>query len=175
MPRSAAVRLQKANRQPPAAPAKEAAAQAPLRLQDYLPYHLTVTANAVSNLIGGAYRARFGLSVWQWRVLCTLGAEGPMTAREIVALSAMDKMTVSRAILGLRRRGLLSRSQSKADARAYRLSLTGQGQATYREIVPVALAFQEAVLDGLSPRERDLLLRTLEAIRARAQALAPRD
>lgn len=50
--------------------------QPPLRLNDYLPYHLTVTANAVSNLIGGAYRARFGLTVWQWRVLCTLGAEG---------------------------------------------------------------------------------------------------
>lgn len=148
---------------------------APLRLDDYLPYHLTVTANAVSNLIGGAYRARFGLSVWQWRVLCTLGAEGPLTAQNIVALSAMDKMTVSRAILGLRQRGLVSRTKSKLDARAYVLVLTAHGVTAYNEIAPLALAFQEAVLSGLTQQQRDLLLAALRTVRFRAQALTPAD
>ncbi|MBL8537158.1 MAG: winged helix-turn-helix transcriptional regulator [Hyphomonadaceae bacterium] len=156
--------------------AAPAAAPAPLlRLDDYLPYHLTVTANAVSNLIGAAYRARFGLSVWQWRVLCTLGAEGPKTAQNVVELSAMDKMTVSRAIQGLRRRGLVSRTKSKADARSYLLTLTSHGVSTYNEIVPLALAFQEAVLGDLAPHQRDLLLSALRAVREKAQALAPRD
>ncbi|MBL8550576.1 MAG: winged helix-turn-helix transcriptional regulator [Hyphomonadaceae bacterium] len=178
MPRSFTGPVKQANdKRWAAAPGRagEAGEDAPLRLQDYLPYHLTVTANAVSNLIGGAYRARFGLSVWQWRILCTLGAQGPMTAQDIVILSAMDKMTVSRAIQGLRKRGLLSRSKSKTDARAFDLGLTTQGKATYREIAPMALAFQEAVLDGLTRGERETLLRTLQAIRARADALSAVD
>ena len=144
-----------------------------LRLSDYLPYHLTVTANAVSNLIGGAYRARFGLTVWQWRVLCTLGAEGPMTAQTIVALSAMDKVTVSRAIQGLRQRGLVSRVKSKTDARSFDLHLTTHGRTAYQEIAPVALRYQDEILDDLSPEERRLLMTLLRKVCAKARQLAP--
>ncbi|KAF0174954.1 MAG: winged helix-turn-helix transcriptional regulator [Hyphomonadaceae bacterium] len=146
-----------------------------LKLSEYLPYHLTVTANAVSNLIGGAYHARFAISVWQWRVLCTLGAEGPMTAQDIVKLSAMDKVTVSRAIQGLRKRGLVHRVKSKADARAFDLHLTTQGQIAYREIAPVALSYQEQVLEGLSASERRNLMSLLEKISTRARTLLDED
>jgi DNA-binding MarR family transcriptional regulator len=146
-----------------------------LRLGDYLPYHLTVAANAVSNLIGGAYRARFGLTVWQWRVLCTLGAEGPMTAQDIVALSAMDKVTVSRAIQGLRRRGLVDRAKSKTDARAFDLHLTAHGRTAYQEIVPVALNYQDQLLEDLSADERRMLMGLLQTICAKARSLAPKE
>lgn len=151
-------------------------AQAPLlRLDDYLPYHLTVTANAVSNLIGGAYRARFGLTVWQWRILCTLGAQGPATAQDIVAASAMDKVTVSRAILGLRQRGLVGRLKSKTDARAFDLHLTRHGHTAYQEIAPVALSYQDQILDDLSPQERRTLMALLRKVCARARQLAPEE
>ncbi len=146
-----------------------------LKLSEYLPYHLTVTANAVSNLIGGAYHARFGISVWQWRVLCTLGAEGPMTAQDIVKLSAMDKVTVSRAIQGLRKRGLVVREKSKTDARAFDIHLTAQGKITYREIAPVALGYQEQVLAGLSASERRHLMALLQTICTRARELIVED
>lgn len=149
--------------------------QPPLRLNDYLPYHLTVAANAVSNLIGGAYRARYGLTVWQWRVLCTLGAEGAMTAQDIVLLSAMDKMTVSRAILGLRRRGLVHRAKSKTDARAFDLNLSSEGKAMYREIAPFALRYQSALLDGLSEAEKRQIMDLLQLITKRARTLTPDD
>lgn len=144
-----------------------------LRLSDYLPYHLTVTANAVSHLIGSAYRARFGFTVWQWRVLCTLGAEGAMTAQNVVALSAMDKVTVSRAIQGLRQRGLVNRVKSKADARAFELHLTAHGKTTYQAIAPVALDYQDQILEDLSADERRVLMGLLQKICAKARSLAP--
>lgn len=146
-----------------------------LRLSDYLPYHLTVAANAVSNLIGGAYRARFGLTVWQWRVLCTLGAEGPMTAQDVVVLSAMDKVTVSRAIQGLRQRGLVSRVKSKTDARAFNLHLTSHGRTAYQEIAPIALSYQDQILDDLSLEERRMLMELLRKVSAKARQLAPKE
>ncbi len=142
-----------------------------LKLSEYLPYHLTVTANAVSNLIGGAYHARFSISVWQWRVLCTLGAEGAMTAQDIVKMSAMDKVTVSRAIQSLRKRGLVHRVKSETDARAFDLHLTRQGHITYQEIAPVALDYQNQILDGLSASERRQLLSLLMRICVRARKL----
>jgi DNA-binding MarR family transcriptional regulator len=144
-----------------------------LRLSDYLPFHLVVTANAVSNVIGGAYRARFGLTVWHWRVLCALGAEGSMTAQDIVAMSAMDKVTVSRAVLDLRRRGLIQRSKSKSDARAFDLHLTKYGKTVYEEIVPVALGFQDQILSRLSANERTQLMHLLKTVCSRARELTP--
>lgn len=157
------------------APQQKPLAAPLLRLSDYLPYHLTVTANAVSNLIGGAYRARFGLTVWQWRVLCTLGAEGPMTAQDVVALTAMDKVTVSRAIQGLRQRGLVSRVKSKTDARAFNLHLTSHGRTAYQEIAPIALSYQDQILDDLSLEERRMLKELLRKVSAKARQLAPKE
>ena len=43
-----------------------------LRLQDYLPYRLSVAANAVSRLIARAYESQFGLRNAQWRLLAVL-------------------------------------------------------------------------------------------------------
>ena len=33
------------------------------RLADFMPYRMSVTTNAVSDLIAGEYRARFGLKI----------------------------------------------------------------------------------------------------------------
>ena len=96
-----------------------------------------------------------------------------MTAQDVVALSAMDKVTVSRAIQGLRQRGLVSRVKSKADARAFDLHLTAHGRTTYQEIAPVALSYQDQILDDLSPEERRMLLELLRKVCVKARQLAP--
>ncbi|MGA2364065.1 MAG: MarR family transcriptional regulator, partial [Steroidobacteraceae bacterium] len=54
-------------------------ARARLRLQDYLPYRLSVASNAVSRLIARAYEQRFGLKIPQWRLIAVLADEGPLT------------------------------------------------------------------------------------------------
>ena len=46
-------------------PAVVVSMRTPLRLDDYLPYRLSVAANAVSQLIARAYVERFGLTVPQ--------------------------------------------------------------------------------------------------------------
>ncbi len=143
-----------------------------LRLSDYLPYHLTVTANEVSRLIATAYHARYGITVWQWRVLCTLGTEGAMTAQDIVTLSAMDKVTVSRAILALRKRGIVHRARSKVDSRAFDLHLTKHGLAMYADIIPLALQYQEKLLSGLTEEDRQKLVSMLQTVACTARILA---
>lgn len=136
-----------------------------LRLDFYLPYRLSVAANAVSDLIAGAYRARFGLTVPQWRLVAVLGEDGPSTQQALCARTRMDKVTVSRAAAALTERGLVSRTPNEADGRSHRIGLTPAGQALYGEVAPSALAYEARLLDDFEPAELEAahaLLRRLE-------------
>lgn len=142
-----------------------------MTLDDYMPYRLSVASNAVSRLIARAYEDRFGLSIPQWRLLAVL-AEAPMTQQAIVARSAMDKVTVSRAAQGLVTRHLIGRAAHEADGRSHILTLTDQGQALHAEIAPLALAYEAALLSGLTPAEVETLKRLLMRLESAAGRLS---
>jgi DNA-binding MarR family transcriptional regulator len=142
-----------------------------LKLDGYLPYRLSVASNAVSGLIARAYQDRFGLSVPQWRLICVLAEDGGLTQGQIVARTVMDKVTVSRAAQGLLNRHLVSRSDHHADGRSHVLALTAQGESLYAEIAPLALAYEAALISGLSPNEVELLKRLLARLQAAAGQL----
>jgi DNA-binding MarR family transcriptional regulator len=135
-----------------------------LRLQNYLPYRLSVAANAVSRRIARAYEDRFGLTIAQWRLLAVLADEGPLTQQSLCGRTIMDKVTVMRAARELVRRRLLRRLPNHADGRSHRLVLTRAGQHIYRQIVPLALEHEARLLDGITPRERERLERLLRQL-----------
>jgi DNA-binding MarR family transcriptional regulator len=141
-----------------------------LRLQDYLPYRLSVAANAVSRLIAGAYQRRFGLKIAQWRLLAVLANEGPLTQQALCVRTVMDKVTVMRAAQGLVGRGLLRRMPNRADRRSHRLALTRSGQRIYREIVPLALEHEARLLQGFRSEDIARLDRLLRQLESKAQA-----
>ena len=151
------------------AQAAEEVGESGLTLDDYLPFRLSVASNGVSRLIARAYEDRFGLTVPQWRLMAVL-AEGEMTQQQVVARTAMDKVTVSRAARELVGRSLLARDANTADGRSHLLGLTAMGRSLYAEIAPLAKAYEAALLTGLAPSEvatlKRLLLR-LEAASAR--------
>ena len=65
-----------------------------LTLGEFLPYQLSITSNAVSDLIARSYRGRFGLKIPEWRVMAVLGEKGSATQRELVA--AQQAIAVTR-------------------------------------------------------------------------------
>jgi DNA-binding MarR family transcriptional regulator len=142
-----------------------------LVLPDFLPYRLSVAANAVSRVVACAYARSHGLSTQQWRVLAVLASGGALTQQDLVARTQMDKVTVSRAARALQERGLVARRKSALDARALRLALTAAGEREFEAIAPRALAAQAQVLEGLSPRERAALKAMLKRVESAAQAL----
>ena len=147
------------------------AAQGGLKLDDYLPYRLSVASNAVSGLIARAYEDRFALSVPQWRLICVLAEDGGKTQREIVDRTVMDKVTVSRAAQGLANRRLVERSDHHADGRSHLLNLTREGVRLHVEIAPLALAYEAALIAGLAPSDVALLKRLLHRLQGAADAL----
>ena len=50
--------------------------KAKLTLAEFLPYQLSITSNAVSDLIARSYQGRFGLKIPEWRVMAVLGEAG---------------------------------------------------------------------------------------------------
>ena len=143
-----------------------------LRLDSYLPYRLSVASNAVSGLIARAYEDRFGLTIPQWRLVCVLAEDGGLTQVQIVARTVMDKVTVSRAAQGLVRRRLVDRSQNRQDARSHVLALSEAGRDLHAEIAPLALAYEAALIAGLTPQEVTLLRRLLGRLQTAAGQLS---
>jgi DNA-binding MarR family transcriptional regulator len=127
------------------------------RLANFMPYRLSVTSNAVSTVIAGEYRSRFGLKVPEWRVMAILGDTGSATQRELVAATKMDKVAVNRACKELEQRGLVARSPNTRDGRSHHLELTAAGRTMHEEIMPLALDMERRIFAPLAPREREQL------------------
>ena len=142
-----------------------------LILDEYLPYRLSIASNAVSKLIARAYEDRFGLTIPQWRLMAVL-AEKPLTQQAIVARTAMDKVTVSRAAQGLVNRHLVGRAAHEVDGRSHLLALTEQGRELHAEIAPLARAYEAALLSGLTPAEVETLKRLLLRLETAAGRLS---
>jgi DNA-binding MarR family transcriptional regulator len=142
------------------------------RLDGYLPYRLAAASDAVSSLIARACQDRFGLAVPQWRLICVLAEDGPMTQGQVVARTFMDKVTVSRAAQALCARQLVDRSDHHADGRSHVLILTRDGRRLHSEIAPLALAYEAALMAGLTPGEVALLRRLLSRVQSAAAGLS---
>lgn len=141
------------------------------RLEDFLPYRLSVAANRVSRAFATRYAQEFGLTIPEWRVLAVVGDSAPISAGEIVTKTAMDKAKVSRAVAGLLDRDLLRRAVNPLDQRRHMLAHSRKGRQIYETIVPRALALEAEVTQELSAGERSLLASLLQRLIRRAALL----
>src|SRR5580698_10732899 len=140
----------------------------PLHLQDYLPYRLSVAANAVSRLIARAYEDQFGLTIPQWRLMAVLADEGALTQQSLCGRTLMDKVTVMRAAQGLTRRRLVNRQPNAQDGRSHRLELSPSGYALYCKVIPLAREYESQLLAGLKASDVALLHRLLRPVESAA-------
>jgi DNA-binding MarR family transcriptional regulator len=142
-----------------------------LTLAEFLPYQLSITSNAVSDLIARAYRGRFALKIPEWRLMAVLGERPSATQRALCEATAMDKVTVNRASKALEDRGLIGRAPNAADGRSHHLALTDTGRELYEQIVPLALSVEAELEKILGSGEAKALEAMLAQLRARVSEL----
>jgi len=133
-----------------------------LKLNEFLPYRLSVLSNRMSRGISDRYAVQFNLTVAEWRTLAILGETPEISASEVVERTAMDKVAISRAVKSLLACERIERHFSEHDKRRSVLALSRQGAEIYEQIVPVALSYEKMILDELSTDDR----RTLDKILA---------
>lgn len=143
----------------------------PLVLRDFLPYRISVVAEAVSHLFATRYEQRFGLSIPEWRVMAVVGEGAPQTTQQVIARTGMDRVRVSRAVIRLADKGLLERAALPHDQRAQVLSLSRRGREVYGRIVPLAREMQAELAGALSEAERAQLDRILLKLARRAEEM----
>src|SRR5512141_2909135 len=130
---------------------------APLELERFLPYRLSILSNTVSQAIAREYQQRFDLSVTEWRVMAVLARFDTLSAREVAERTAMDKVAVSRALAGLVASGRVIRRMDADDKRRSVLRLSASGWKIHDAVAPLARAQERKLLSRLNAEEQSWL------------------
>ena len=94
------------------------------------------------------------------------------SVKELADRLGLSLPAVSRAVDGLVRRGLVTRTEDSEDRRCKRVAATPEGRDVMHRLMELRLAGLDRFVDSLSARERADLARALEPIVARPELAA---
>ncbi|HEX7813558.1 MarR family transcriptional regulator [Dyella sp.] len=137
---------------------------APLELERFLPYRLSILSNTISQGIADDYQKHYDLSMTEWRVMAVLARFQGLSAREVAERTAMDKVAVSRALARLVEAGRVNRDTHDGDKRRSVLDLSEEGWKVHDEVAPMARAREREVLARLDEEEQHWLGRILDKL-----------
>jgi DNA-binding MarR family transcriptional regulator len=135
-----------------------------LDLQQFLPFrtHRIAARLAASGSQLAIMSGR--LSLREWRVLAVVGSVGECPQRGVGLISAMDPATVSRAIAGLIKGGLIEQVASQSDGRTKLLKLTAEGESIYTELAEERMELQERMRAAFTDLEWMALMMMLDKL-----------
>lgn len=102
-----------------------------------------------------------GLSMADRSILQIIEKNPQIIFKEICAQLGLPKSTLTSAVNRLEKKGLVTRNASVQDKRAYFLQLTESGMHAQQEHLNIEYAVFEKLLQRLSDREADTLIRLL--------------
>lgn len=130
-----------------------------LDLDHYVPGLLLWLSNKVASSASSLYHDKFGVSVTEWRLLAYFKIYPWSTASMACELMGLDKGAVSRSLGALVADGYLeSRPQG---LRRVEYRVTRKGNKLHDNIYKFAMAREEALLDGMTAQERQILVKLL--------------
>jgi DNA-binding MarR family transcriptional regulator len=108
-----------------------------------------------------------GVSFARAKVLMLIAREGAMRSTDVASFFGYAPRTVTEAIDGLERDGLVRREPDPADRRAKRIVLTPAGEAAAIAAGALRIAFINDVFSALSAEECETLVGLLGKLNAR--------
>ena len=98
----------------------------------------------------------------QWRVIRVLGEDSPLDATTVAERSNILTPSLTRIIRTLEERSLIGRNRDEVDGRRLVLTITPQGAALIRNVVPDANRIYAAIADEFGAKRLQALLDTLD-------------
>ena len=129
-------------------------------IEESLGYLVNWVARSMANELAERMRPA-GIGIGQWAVLLFLFACDGLSQADLSRDVAIEPPTMVRTIDRLVRDGLVTRVADPADGRGSRLHQTDPGREQRDELVPMAVAVNEATLARLSDGEGKTLRRIL--------------
>jgi DNA-binding MarR family transcriptional regulator len=109
---------------------------------------------------------RHQLSLNEWRVLVVLASHPGVAAHEVADHTGLDKMSISRAIAALERRGRVRRTTDAADRRRALLSLSAAGRRLFEAIGVQAKEREAQLFARVTPRQQAQLAAIVDRLAA---------
>ena len=108
-----------------------------------------------------------GASLAQLKLLSLIERSGPIRSTDIADALGQAPRTVTEAVDGLERDGLVVRTPDPLDRRAKRISLTEEGHAVIRAVAPHKEAFSAQLFEVLGEDDQNRFLSILETLNER--------
>lgn len=137
-------------------------------LERYLPYRFTVLAARLSAGLAKQYKAKYGISIPEWRVLVNVGYAENLSVRDIEKRVSLEKSKVSRAASKLCSKGFLTKQIDVNDRRLVRFELTDQGVELLNNLIPIAQSYQSDLNRALGD-QLDVMQRSLDRLMEEAE------
>lgn len=133
-------------------------------LDQFLTYRLHVLNKLTERTSSERYQTKLGITLPEARLIAAVGSFGPFSVMELARHANLDKSQASRAADALMRRGLMRRDASDEDGRLVLVSLTPEGRALYRRVMPIARRQNVDFFACLDDRERNTLDQVLDKL-----------
>lgn len=134
-------------------------------------FRLFKLTNIMSRPFFSRFAKQHALSLNEWRSIVVLAHKPGSAAQDISAATGLHPMNISRAVIALRKAGLVEEARDPANHRRVLLWLTPAGQEVFRSIAPHAEQGAHQLFDALSPQDLDWLGRILDTLIARAEQI----
>ncbi|GAB7525728.1 MarR family winged helix-turn-helix transcriptional regulator [Paraburkholderia sp. 2C] len=133
-------------------------------LEQFLTYRLHILNKLSERGISDRYLEKLGVTLPEARVIASVGSFGPFSIMDLARHANLDKSQASRAAEALIKQGLVRREASDDDGRVVLVSLTTEGRALYRKVMPIARKWNSDLFDCLDEREKAVLGATLDKV-----------
>ena len=152
------------------------APKAHLDLDTYFPYLINRVGVVLVTTFEKDSLGRHRLNIGMWRALAALSRNGGLRLVDLAGLTSIDVSTLSRMVTRLMRLALVKRTRSKTSEREVLVMLTPKGRRLLDRLIPVALRFEAALTDGITPADLAIANRVLHKMHAnmmQARSLPP--
>jgi len=105
-----------------------------------------------------------GLNTIQMRTLAVLSILSGATVNELAVYTVTEQSTMSRALDGMERDGLVRRQNRPGDMRVREVHVTEGGRETFKRFWPTMHAQYERMFEGISDAEYETLIRLLTRV-----------
>jgi DNA-binding MarR family transcriptional regulator len=127
-----------------------------LELDKYIGFVLNNATRKFSQFAVSFFKP-YDITPEQAGIIRRLGEDEGITQKDLSVRMAKDQTNITRILVQLERKGLISRKQSKEDRRAFLTYLTDKGKKLNENIMPAEEEIMKIALSGISEERRVLL------------------
>lgn len=144
-------------------------------LADSLLFRLIRLVNRTARPFTETLARRYHLGLSEWRVLAVLAAHAELTASALADRIGIDKMSVSRSLATLERRGRIARRADPNDGRKVLVRATTDGRTLVEQVGTLAMQREAELFRALDAASRARLDQSVARLLARLDEIdAPR-